>query len=165
MRSLATIKILVSEPVVSSGLLISTVVPSAATATQISQFESTLPRKLSVSHRQLLLTWNGLDLDVVRFFAAPPAVDGITSIPDAQVLVPSKHPRWIAVASDPAGFLYAEDEQGAVWSIDHDGGSEAQVASCLDEFIAEYVFGSRADEFGGASWRNELVACGILSIT
>lgn len=141
-----------------------TVVPPPATAVQISELESTLPRELSESHRRLLLTWNGLDLDVVRFFAAPPASEGITPLPDAQTLIPSKHLRWIAVASDRAGFVYAEDEHGSISSIDHDGGSETQVAPCLDEFITRYVFGDRAYEFGGTSWRDELASCGVLPI-
>ena len=124
-----------------------------------------MPRRLSELHRQLLLAWNGLDLEVVRFFAAPPARIGITPLPKAQALIPSAHPSWIAVASDPAGFLYTEDERGSVWSVDHDGGAEKRLASSLDEFIGGYIFGERSAEFGGESWHSDLVTHGVLPVT
>jgi hypothetical protein len=165
MNSLNLIKRILSEPVLSSGLLIREFVVSSPPATpeQISALENTLPRQLSELHRRLLLTWNGLNLDVVRFFAAPPARSGVRLLPESQSLIPaSAHPSWIAVASDPDGFLYAEDESGAVWSIDHDGGEETRLAFSLDEFIGSYIFGERAAEFAGESWRNDLVTHGLL---
>jgi SMI1/KNR4 family protein SUKH-1 len=164
MHCFDTIKRILSEPLVSSGLLMHDliVVSPPATATQLAALERSFHRPLSEQHRQLLLMWDGLNLDVVRFFSASASRSGITSLLDAQALIPSAHPSWIAVASDPAGFLYAEDENGSVWSIDHDGGGQTRVAACLDEFIGGYVFGERAAEFGGESWRDDLVTHGLL---
>jgi hypothetical protein len=167
MRSLATIKCILSEPVASSGLLARDLVIQSlpATMAQLSAVERDLPRKLSEFHRRFLLAWNGLDLDVVRFFAAPPAYGCIATLTEGQALLPRARSNWIAVASDPAGFLYAEDEQGAIWSIDHDGGSERRVASSLDDFISSYIFGDRSVEFGGEPWRLDLETHGILPAT
>jgi hypothetical protein len=164
MHCLETLKRVLSEPVMSSGLLTRelVVVSSPATATQLSALESALPRPLSALHRELLLSWNGLDLDVVRFFGAPPVQSDIVPLPEGQALIPAAHPGWVAIGSDPAGFLYAEDDSGAVWSVDHDGGAELRLASSLDEFIGSYIFGQRAAEFGGASWREDLVTHDVL---
>jgi hypothetical protein len=164
MHSLDTIKRIFSEPIVSSGLLVREliVVSPPATLVQLETLGGSLPRQLSDFHRQLLLMWNGLDLDVVRFHGVPPARSGIRSLLDAQVLVPSTHPSWIAVASDPAGFLYAEDEHGWIWSLDHDGGAETRLVASLDEFIGGYIFGRRAAEFGGEAWLADLVTYGVI---
>ncbi|MEI2724044.1 MAG: SMI1/KNR4 family protein [Verrucomicrobiota bacterium] len=164
MQGIDTIKRILSEPVISSGLLVRDLVAARPPATSdgVATLEQRLPRRLSEFHRQLLLTWNGLDLDVVRFFGASPVRDDGTSLLDAQSLVPAGHPDWVALASDPAGFLYVEDEHGVIWSIDHDGGEVARAASSLDEFICSYIFGTRAAEFGGDSWRDDLVTYGVL---
>jgi len=165
-RSLEIIGRIVSEPVLSSGLLSreSILASPPASLAQLAALEGVLPRRLSESHRQLLLTWNGLNLDVVRLLGAPPVCDGIDPLPQWQTLIPSTHPSWIAIGTDPAGFLYAQDERGKIWSIDHDGGTEKRLSSSLDEFLGDYVFGKRAAEFGGESWRDDLVTHGILSV-
>lgn len=164
MRSLDIIRRIVSEPLVSSGLLIREfiIVSPPATQIQVVALEGALPRKLSESHRRLLLTWNGLNLEVVRLLGAPPVWEGVDPIPKWQKLIPPRHSLWIAIGTDPAGFLYAEDEDGSVWSIDHDGGAETRLAFSLDEFIGVYIFGTRAAEFGGDSWRDDLVTYGVL---
>ena len=164
MQGIDIIKRILSEPVISSGLLARDLIAAGPPASSdgVATLERRLPRRLSRFHRQLLLTWDGLDLDVVRFFGVSPVRDGGASLLDAQSLVPVGHPSWIAFASDPAGFLYAEDEHGVIWSIDHDGGEAARAASSLDEFICSYIFGTRAAEFGGDSWHDDLVTYGVL---
>lgn len=128
MHSLDIIRRIVSEPLVSSGLLIREfiIVSPPAKLVQVAALEGTLPRKLSESHRRLLLTWNGLNLEVVRLLGAPPVREGVDPIPKWQRVIPPRHSLWIAIGTDPAGFLYAEDEDGSVWSIDHDGGEPRQ---------------------------------------
>ncbi len=164
MQSLNIIQRILSEPVISSGLLARSlvVVSPPALPEDLDALEERLPRKLSLFHRQFLLSWDGLDLEVIRFFGASKAAGGITLLSKAQLLLPPGHSGWIAFASDPSGFLYAEEEQGAVWSIDHDGGSVVKVAPSLDEFITNYLFGLDAAKFGGESWYDDLVTHGIL---
>jgi hypothetical protein len=164
MQSLSIIQRILSEPVISSGLLERSlvVVSPPALPEDLDALEERLPRKLSLFHRQFLLSWDGLDLEVIRFFGVAQQAAGIMSLSRAQSLLPPGHPGWIAVASDPAGFLYAEDEQGAIWSIDHDSEGVIKVAPSLDQFIATYLFGQDAAKFGGDSWHDDLVTHGIL---
>ena len=124
------------------------------------RLESQLPRALSMQHRALLSTWNGLNLDVIRIFGVEPVADRIPELIENQTLVPEGSGN-IAFGSDPSGFLYFEDAAGSVLSFDHDGGEVKLVASCIDEFIDDIVFGPRADSFMGEDWLIELRGAGL----
>ena len=41
----------------------------------------------------------------------------------------------IAFASDPAGFVYVEGDDGRVYSIDSDGGAAKELASGIGDFL------------------------------
>jgi hypothetical protein len=166
MQCIDTIKRILSEPIASSGLLVQELIVTSPPASmeQLQLLEGKLPRQLSVFHRELLLNWNGLDLDVVRFFGSGDP-HGVATLLDSQSIIHQMHAHWIVIGSDSAGFLYAEDDCGAIWSIDHDGGATQCVANSLDEFISDYIFGKRAADFGGESWYDDLVAYGVVSRT
>ena len=166
MTAVTKIRELLSPSVHASGLLSHelTHVPSmGVTAEHLAREERALPRPLSESHRALLSVWNGIDLDVIRIFGIPPVERGIRPITQWQRFVPEdpKFAGAIAFACDPAGFLYVELPDGSVHSSDHDGGDTQQIASSIDEFIEEVVFGQRATEFGGEEWFKELRALGL----
>jgi hypothetical protein len=135
-----------------------TVIPtSGASSEAIQAVETVLPRPLSTGHRELLLTWNGLNLDVLRVFGVPPTAPGILDLLSFQQLVPPGR-GYIAIGNDPSGFLYFEHPSGLVSSFDHDGGTVSAVAVSVHDFIDNFVFGQGADRFLGREWLEELRA-------
>jgi hypothetical protein len=139
---------------------LSAIPATGASAEALRSAESKLQRTLSAQHRDLLLTWNGLDLDVIRIFGVPPLTQGIKNLLEWQELVPEGKGN-IAFGGDASGFLYFESLDGSVLSWDHDGGEIKVMASCINEFIDEVVFGSRGDSFMGEEWLSRLRALGL----
>lgn len=139
---------------------LSTVPETGASAEALRSVESKLQRPLSAQHRALLLTWNGLDLDVIRIFGVPPVTQGIKDLLEWQELVPAGKGN-IAFGDDPSGFLYFESLDGFVLAWDHDGGEIKVMASCINEFIDEVVFGARGDSFMGEEWLSRLQTLGL----
>jgi hypothetical protein len=166
MRAVLKIREVLEPRVRKSRLLIEsmTVVPSAgATPELLARFDRELPRPLSDSHRALLSVWNGIDLDVLRILGVPPTEKGIRPITDCQGFIPAE-PGFagaIAFASDPSGYVYFELPDGSVYSWDHDGGNTTRIASTVDDFIENVVFGARGAEFAGEKWLHELQARGL----
>ncbi|MFZ3320756.1 MAG: SMI1/KNR4 family protein [Usitatibacter sp.] len=163
MTAVSKIQRLLTPPVRAARLIsqdLSTIPAAGASAEALRSLESKLQRPLSAQHRDLLMTWNGLDLDVIRIFGVPPVVKGIYDLLEWQELVPEGEGN-IAFGGDPSGFLYFESKSGSVLSSDHDGGETKVVASCINEFIDEVVFGARGDSFLGEEWLNELRALGL----
>jgi hypothetical protein len=139
---------------------LSTIPAAGASAEGLRRLESKLKRPLSAQHRDLLLTWNGLDLDVIRIFGVPPVVQGINDLLEWQELVPEGEGN-IAFGGDPSGFLYFENRNGTILSWDHDGGGIEVRAPCINEFIDEVVFGARGESFMGEEWLNRLRTFGL----
>lgn len=110
--------------------------------------ELALAPSLPDSLRDLLAWHNGIDLEVVR----------IHGVGDIDRPIRQTSSGRIVFASDPAGFTYLLRQDGAVASVDHDGGEERVVACGVDDFLRGYVFGPRAFEFSGEDWAREVQA-------
>ena len=63
----------------------------------------------------------------------------------------------VKVAADPAGFIYLMNGSGEIFSFDHDGGAINKVAFNFDDFINNYIFGIRSDEFLGTDYKLEIM--------
>lgn len=158
--------IAILQKVIDSNVLIKelTVVPqNGASNEEIIKEEPFLSRSLSVQHKELLKKWNGINLDVIRFYGCGLEKAGIGSLRNSQKLTPSIIQKGIIIGSDPAGFIYIEDEKGSIYSLDTDGGEVLRIASSLEDFICNYLFGKRAKDFGGESWEEELRENGLIS--
>ena len=150
--------------VLRSGLLepaLTQVASNGASHAQIEAFEHAANRTLSAAHRTILLTWNGLDLDVLRLAGIPPVESGLTSLHDLANIAPLLADD-LPFGSDPCGFIYFERQDLSVWSWDHDGGSLKPLGSDIDDFICRIVFGSGAAAFGGSDWLDDLHRHGVL---
>jgi hypothetical protein len=133
------------ERVVSTDLLSTDLVELANRGATEAELELTpqLPEEL-----RTLLAWrNGFDLDVLRIHGVVRAGRRIERIDGA-----------IIFASDPAGYLYALQPDGAVISIDREGGYQKRVANGIDDFLRGFVFGKRAAEFAGVDWAREVAS-------
>ena len=119
--------------------------------------EKKLPRSLSPFHKKLLSKWNGIDLEVIRFYGVgnSPGIHG--SLIENQYTISNTIEMGIVVGSDPAGFIYIEDKDYKIHMLDIDGGNCEIVASSLDDLIVNFIFGVRAKEFGGDEWFCELM--------
>jgi len=139
---------------------LSTIASRGATASELEATESEIGRPLPKAYRTLLGRWNGLDLDVVRIFGCGAVEAGLTSLTEEQVDWPEVK-GWIAIGSDPSGFIYFADKEGAILSYDTDGGDIEKCASDLDDFLGRLVFGSDAAQFCGEEWARELRKVGL----
>ena len=163
MTATEKLRLILSPTVMESGLLIKdmTFIPEqGATAESIAELEAALPRPLLPEHRELLTTWNGLSLDVVKILAATDNQERIQSILSAQDWVPAENGN-VAFAIDPSGFLYFQSTNGQVWSSDHDGGEITLLASCINAFVSDYLSGAQADRFMGEAWLAKLQQLGL----
>jgi hypothetical protein len=138
-----------------------TVVPEhGATASEIRLAEMALGRQLSPAHRSLLARWNGLDLEVLRLYGCGAVAPGIVELVGAQRDWPELSGR-LEIGSDPAGFLYLEDSEGAISSFDCKGDGGGSLAMNLDDFVERVVFGRDAESFCGSDWADELRRAGL----
>jgi hypothetical protein len=134
---------------VASGVLVKSLTDiSAAGATDIElkSAENRVGTKLDPALAILLRAFNGANLDVVRFHSA-------------QRLEMTGH--GLRFADDPAGFAYYVTGAGSVICEDTDGGEIKKLAFSVSDFIHSYLFGSRAAEFAGEEWHQQLVRAGI----
>ena len=137
------------ERVLASGLLHTELVAIAehgATDADLARVPA-LPLEL----RDLLSWRNGFNLDEVRIHAIGGDFGWQLEIVNVQ-----GHGRGIVFASDPSGFQYVIREDGAIVSLDHDGGGVKAIAADVDDFLRHYVFGERANEFGSEEWAKEV---------
>ena len=134
------------ERVLASNLLVADLVQAGECGATDDELAMAPP--LPAELRDLLAWRNGLDLEVVRLHGVGDAVSRVT--------------RWdssaVEFASDPAGFVYLAREDGAIVSVDHDGGEQRVVAKSVDDFLRGYIFGPRAAQFGGDDWDREVRA-------
>ena len=138
------------ETVLGSSLLeraLTTVPDSGATESEIADAFS-LDGPLASPLLPVLRRWNGLDLEVIRIHGVGPVPAGIQPV--------TRSSEGVIFASDPSGFAYAMRADGAVYSLDHDGGAIVRVADDAGDFLCNYVFGSRAEEFAGPDWAEEV---------
>jgi hypothetical protein len=104
-----------------------------------------------------LKEFNGSNLDVIRIFGVSKYDDRIFDLVEN-----NKDEDLFIFASDPAGFTYAQDSNFYVFSIDSEGGETIKVAENFEDFICNYLFGNRSEEFGGEEWKEELTQAGII---
>lgn len=80
---------------------------------------------------------------------------------ESQLDLSRDFPGWVVFASNPSGFVYAEDKGGVVYLYDTQALTSVPeaaqaVASDLDDFFSRYVFGPDSDTFCAGDWK-ELV--------
>jgi hypothetical protein len=153
MNAVALLETITSPRTMGKGLLLPELVSIpvfGASDTEIKEEEATLGKSLSEGYRRFLRRWNGIDLDVIRLYGAGSVSKGIGALKNAQLPALAE---FIAIGSDPAGFVYAEGDGGKVYSFDHDGGEIECIARDFDAFIVEYVFGKDSAAFMGDDWR------------
>lgn len=139
-----------------------TIVPAHGAANaEIEEEERLLGRRLFDDHASLLRTWNGISLDVIRFFGCGRSTE-VARLSNMQALARGIG-NAIVVASDPAGFVYLQTPDMAVWCHDTDGGAIELVAANVDDWIERVIFGPGAASFGGDDWLANLRAAGIVT--
>jgi hypothetical protein len=151
----------VIERALASGLLMPELIfvpDRGASSDEFAQEEQRLGRPLSASHRALLARWNGLDLEVLRFY-------GCGACGEVDNLSARQEPRpegdgVVVVGSSPAGFVYAEDANG-ILSLDSKTMAVKRVAADLDDFVGRLVFGADASAFAGEEWAAEVRNAGL----
>lgn len=132
-----------------------------ASEIDIKNAEEALGLILFSDHKNFLKYWNGANLDIIRLFGCGQTEDAIPNISSNQFGMEKKDFRIIA--SDPAGFIYVQDNMEKIFSFDTDGGIFAEVGKNFEDFICNYLFGLRAKEFAGEQWFNELKEAGIIT--
>lgn len=134
-----------------------------ATDAEILDEEKPLVRPVSGQHRSILSRWNGIDLEVIRFFACGSGDNRLGRISDNQKLIEDVISKALVFGSDPSGFIYLEAEDGSVFTLDTDGGAVERVAMDIDELVSHHVFGAGGQAFAGDSWIEELKEAGLLT--
>jgi hypothetical protein len=132
-----------------------------ATAEMIAEEERAMGRRLSPQHVAVLRRWNGLDLEVLRLYGCGDLPPRIRRLAENQRL-DGWEVEGTVIGSDPAGFMYVEDDAGNILSLDHDGGDIKILAADIDDFFGRLVFGEDAHLFAGDDWKEELRSHGLL---
>ena len=105
------------KKILSSDLLIRelTIIPTrGASLNEIKEEENFITHPLSLPHKALLQIWNGIDLDVVRFYGCGETENTLKTLRNNQISLPIAVQKGIIIGSDPSGFLYIEDEKGHI---------------------------------------------------
>ena len=109
----------------------------------------------SSSYILFLKKWNGIDIDVIRFFG----VSSNENIPEIKF---DQEHSLLIIASDPAGFLYGMDNEGKIYSLDTESNTKKLIAPSFDDFILQFVFSSTSQDFLGIDWCLQLKEIGIV---
>jgi len=137
--------------------------PSGATAEQINAEEHLLGMPIAAEYRQLLASWNGIDLDVLRFYGCGQTHPGMGRLFERQIRDRSGSAEGgLVIGSDPAGFVYIQNLDGRILTLDTDGGEIRLSAENLADFLGRLVFGKDAAEFGGPDWEATIRQNGLL---
>ncbi len=153
------------EKAISSGVLLEdmTVIPKLGSSdSDIQREENLLPRPLSNNHVTLLKKWNGMNLDVIRLYGCGSVHEELKQLSSCQMGVLSELEGNVVFGDDPAGFMYAEKDDGTILSVQTSSGEIKEVAQNMDDFFERLVFGKDAREFGGEDWEEELIDTAIL---
>ena len=114
---------------------------SPPTKLEIESIASRLPFSLAKSHIELLLEWGGSLLDQIR-------IHSLENIKQGNEM--------LLFASDYDGYQFVYDRDGAVFSIDTDGGSIEKLAPSVSIFINQFFLGKEGVNFYGENWVEEL---------
>lgn len=161
-KAITLIEKILSPEFLAIGLLIPELIaipPRGATEQEIQDEELRLGRSISADYRTFLRKWNGLNLDEIRFNGAGNVHQGIQRIWKADGF--GQGSQLVAIASDPSGFVYAEDEEGVIHSLDHDGGDHETVALNFESFVVDFLFGKDSANFHSEEWHSKLKKAGI----
>jgi hypothetical protein len=134
-----------------------------ASAAGIANEEGRLRRSLSLQHRDLLSNWNGLALEVIRFFGCGSSAKEIGRLGDLQLNLEWSETDYLVIGSDASGFVYIEASTGEIYSLDTEGMCLKLLARDLDDFVGRVVFGSDAAQFAGDDWLQELRNAGLIT--
>jgi len=134
-----------------------TIPSSGAKLDDIEAEELKIGLSFSNSYRTLLQKWNGLDLDVIRFFGVGNVTRRILRAAEWQNIYDSTE-NFLFIANDPAGFSYAENREGHIYSFDHDGGDGERICTNFDYFIIDHLFGKDSNKYMGEKWLAEIIA-------
>jgi len=138
------------------------IVPArGATRGELQDEQILIGRRLTEVHQNLLTHWNGIDLEVIRFFGCGIGVHGIRRLSNCQVDFDFGIEGMLVIGSDPSGFMYIEGDDGRIYSADNDGGKFKTLASDLDDLVDRYIFGEHAADFAGDDWLDEVRASGL----
>lgn len=157
--SVEKIELLLRSGVLNQSLI--AVPPEPASPDGIDKLEYKLGTSLSQALRNLLVRWNGIDIDVLR-------IHGVNGdevpypIEPALNFDPKLERNAIVVASDPSGFLYIEHADGKISSYDTDGGRLDVVARDFDDFLCRFVLGADSADFAGDDWERDLRKAGVI---
>jgi hypothetical protein len=155
----------VIENVLGAELLIPDMVrlpKSGASDNDINIAEANLQRPLSDQHKTLLRRWNGIGLDVIRIYGCGNSNKSISDIVKRQHGLLSEYKGYICFADDPAGIMYAESDNGQIFSAHATDISIKKIADNIDDLISNLIFGKRAALFAGEEWVDELKEAGLL---
>lgn len=108
-----------------------------ATEIEISDEESKLPRKLSEQHKNVLKHWNGINMDILRIYGCKNLYPELCRLSESQLDDLTEIDNCIVFGDDPSGFIYAEDFEGAIYSILTSTGDIKKLAIDLDDFLSE----------------------------
>lgn len=155
----------VIEKAISSNVLLEdmTVIPRlGSNDSDIQREEFFLPRPLSNKHVALLKKWNGINLDVIRLYGCGNVHEELKSLSSCQTGVLSELEGNVVFGDDPAGFMYAEKDDGTILSVQTSSGEIKEIAQNMDDFFERLIFGKDARKFAGKDWEEELVDAKIL---
>ena len=159
MRAIRKIQQVIASGILHEDLMI---LPTrGATVEEITEEEELIGRPLSAQHTGLLEEWNGIGLEVLRLFGCGTDTGEIGRLVDC-FAIDSIDRGVIVIGSDSSGFAYLEDRTGAIYSLETSEQRLNFLASDLESFICEVVFGSRAERFAGKDWKDELREFGLL---
>jgi hypothetical protein len=133
-----------------------------ATDEEITAEQLKLGRPLQPDHVAILRRWNGIALEMIRFFGCCSA-NKVGRLSDLQNKLVPAIDAGVLVGSDASGFVYIQLDDGRVMCYDADGSVATEIATSLDDFIERVVFGRDAASFAGAEWLEELRRSGIVS--
>lgn len=120
---------------------------SAPSLARIAAFCNENNITLNMQHHDLLCHFGGSNLDVIRILG----LDNIT-----------EHDGYIAFANDYCGFIYQYNASGQVYLQDTDGGEISLIASSIDDFFNNVLFGLDTAKVYDAEWQAALREHGML---
>ncbi|WP_428001387.1 hypothetical protein [Acidovorax sp.] len=145
------------DKIIQSGILnrdLSEIPKNGADFTQLAELDNGLPRAISKMHKQILVAWDGLNLEIIRIYGAGLSVASVKRLIESQRYAVTED--MIVFADDPAGFIFMEGGDGSVYSLDSKTSNFERIAFNLEEFFADKVFGKDAEEFMGDYWFGRL---------
>ena len=133
-------------------------VPGPSTDLQIKEEESKLQKNISSEYKIFLQNYNGLNLDVIRFYGVGKTDNYIKSLSNSRGDLGIN---GIAIGDDPAGFFYIQNLSGHIYSCDSKSGDVKCLSNSFSNFVSDVIFGKDADKFAGSEWKSELYDAGI----